>query len=134
MTKYVCIQNYFITVYYKYMDNEHKRILLFLIGCMGSRFGTVYLSKNNSQLLPTIGKLAILPAIGFFVIYFGHLRKTGAEVFGENIWWDKLRPLHGLLWGIFSYYAIHGNTGAWKILLIDTLIGLFSFLKFHEFI
>mgnify|MGYP001558604715 FL=1 len=82
----------------------------------------------------TKGKLAIIPAIGFLLIYFGNLRKTGAEVFGEKIWWNNLRPLHGLLWGLFAYYAMQNNNDAWKILLLDTLIGLFSFSKFHKFI
>jgi len=75
------------------------------------------------------GALAI--AIGFFYVYFTGSRKTGAEVFGDKIWWNDLRPVHGLLYSLFAYNAITGNTYSWVYLLVDVLIGLASFLIFH---
>lgn len=114
------------------MDNIHKRFLLFLIGCIGMRFYFVYLAKNsNSVLLKKMGYLALLPAIGFLYIYFSGARQTGAEVFGDKIWWNNLRPIHSALYFTFAYNAINGNPMAWVYLLIDVVIGLISFLSFH---
>ena len=115
------------------MNTIQKRFLLFLIGCIGTRSLFVYLAKNASvQNLMYIGYLALLPAIGFLYIYFSGARKTGAEVFGEKIWWNNLRPVHSLLYFIFAYNAINGNKMSWVYLLIDVIIGLLSFLA-HNF-
>lgn len=111
-----------------------QRILLFLVLCMGTRYGLTFISKTKTHLLPTLGLLTLVPTIGFLVIYFFNLRKTGIETGGEIIWWGSLRPLHGLLYGIFSYMALNNNPEAWKILFLDTTIGLIAFLRFHQFI
>lgn len=114
------------------MTAIQKRILLFLIGCIGTRFLLVHLAKNAStNYLPIMGYLALLPAIGFFYIYFTGVRKTGAEVFGDKIWWNDLRPIHGTLYALFAFNAICKNTNAWIYLLVDVFIGLTSFLYFH---
>ena len=114
------------------MNSIQKRFLLFLIGCIGLRSLFVYISKNvNTQLLMYMGYLALIPAVGFFYIYLSGSRQTGAEVFGEKIWWNNLRPIHGLLYFLFGYNAIIGNKNAWIYLLIDVIIGLISFLIFH---
>jgi hypothetical protein len=75
-----------------------------------------------------MGALAIIPAVGFMTIYFGGLRKTGAEVFGERIWWNNLRPLHGLLYALFAYMALQRDNRAWIVLLIDVVIGFTAFV------
>ena len=114
------------------MNTIQKRFLLFLIGCIGTRSLFVYLAKNASETyLMYMCYLALLPAIGFLYIYFTGARKTGAEVFGEKIWWNDLRPLHSALYFIFAYNAINGNKMAWVYLLIDVVIGLISFLIHH---
>ena len=114
------------------MNTIQKRFLLFLVACIGTRSLFVYLAKNEStQVLMYMGYLAVLPAIGFLYIYFSGARKTGAEVFGEKIWWNNLRPLHSALYFIFAYNAINGNNMAWIYLFIDVIIGLVSFLSYH---
>jgi hypothetical protein len=114
------------------MNDIQKRFLLFLIGCIGTRTLFVLIAKNaGEKYLPLLGYLALLPAIGFIYIYLTGSRKTGAEVFGEKIWWNDLRPLHSLLYFLFAYNAIIGNTKAWIYLLIDVIFGLISFLFFH---
>ena len=107
------------------MDNALKRILLFLIGCMGARLALVYIAYTIPlKWLPYMGMLAIVPALGFTIIYLGGLRKTGAEVFGERIWWNDLRPLHALLYGLFAYFALRKEQDvAWRILLLDVCVG-----------
>ena len=114
------------------MNTIQKRFLLFLFGCIGTRTLLVYLAKNaNKTYLRYMGYLAILPAIGFFYLFITDSRKTGPEVFGDKIWWNNLRPIHGLMYALFAYHAINGNDFAWIYLLIDVIIGLISFLSFH---
>lgn len=114
------------------MDTLHKRYLLFLVACIGSRSLLVLLAKTlKTAYLPYMGALALLPAIGFFYIYFTGSRKTGAEVFGQKIWWNELRPLHGTLYLLFSYLAITKNSYAYVALLVDVIIGLLAFFNHH---
>ena len=109
-----------------------KRFLLFLVGCIGTRSLLVYIAKNiDITLLKYMGYITLIPAFGFIFIYLTGARKTGAEVFGDKIWWNDLRPIHGILYLLFSYNAINGNKSAWVFLLIDVLLGLTSFLIYH---
>ena len=78
-----------------------------------------------------LGYVALLPAIGFMYIYLTGSRETGAEVFGEKIWWNDLRPIHSILYFLFAYNAIMGNKLSWIYLLVDVLFGLVSFLIHH---
>ena len=120
-------------MYYN-MNTIQKRFILFLIGCIGTRTLFVYLAKNaNRTYLQYMGYLSILPAIGFFYLFLTGSRKTGAEVFGDKIWWNNLRPIHGLTYSLFAYNAINGNKFAWIYLLADVMIGLVSFLIFHYY-
>ncbi len=114
------------------MNNIQKRFILFLFGCIGTRSLLVYIAKTtNKTYLMYMGYLALLPAIGFFYLYLTGSRETGLEVFGDKIWWNNLRPIHGILYFLFAYNAIIGNQTAWVYLLVDVLFGLTSFLIFH---
>lgn len=115
------------------MNNIQKRFLLFLGGCIPARLFFVLLAKYGNRTIQTLlGIMSFIIATGFLVIYFGKLRETGLETGGEKIWWNHLRPLHSLLYFAFFYNIFFGNSvNAWKILLIDVLLGLFSFLHFH---
>ena len=114
------------------MNNIQKRFLLFIFGCISIRLLFVYIAKTiDNSYLPILGLLALIPAIGFFYIFFTNSRETGPEVFGEKIWWNNLRILHGLLYLIFAILAITRQSYAWIPLLIDVSIGLLSFLYFH---
>ena len=116
------------------MNTIQKRVLLFLIGCIGTRSLFVYLAKHsNKTYLRYMGYLSTLPAIGFFYLFLTGSRKTGTEVFGDKIWWNNLRPIHGVLYLLFAYNAINGNMDAWIYLLVDVIIGLASFLLFHYY-
>ena len=114
------------------MNTIQKRFLLFLIGCIGTRLLFVYIAKNiGLKMLKYMGYLFLLPAFGFIFIYLTGARKTGPEVFGDKIWWNDLRPIHGILYLLFAYNAIHGNKNAWIYLLIDVILGLTGFLIHH---
>lgn len=115
------------------LTDIQKRLALFSFGCVGTRLLLAYMSAIvSSTVLRGMGILALVPAIGFAVIYVKGLRVTGPEVFGDRIWWNDLRPVHAVLYGLFAYLAITGAQGlAWKVLFIDVLIGLAAFLAFH---
>lgn len=114
------------------LNTIQKRFLLFLIGCIGLRTLFVFVAKKVSlTILPYLGLLAILPAIGFMTIFLTGIRPTGGEVFGDKIWWNVLRPVHALLYALFAYSAITKQRDAWKFLAIDVLVGLISFLTYH---
>ena len=114
------------------MNNIQKRILLFLIGCIGVRSLFVVIAKYiNTNYLPYLGYLALLPAIGFIYIYLTGTRQSGPETFGDKIWWNNLRPIHAILYLLFAYNAIIGNKQAWIYLLADVLFGLINFLIYH---
>lgn len=111
---------------------DTKRMLLFLIGCIGTRLLFVYIAKISSvQVLKYMGYLALLPALGFMYIFLTGSRKTGPEVFGEKIWWNHLRPIHSLIYFVFSYNAINGNKQSWVYLLADVSIGLLAYLTHY---
>ena len=115
------------------MNTIQKRFALFLIGCIGLRSFLVYIAKTvDLKYLQVLGYLAIIPAIGFSYIFLTGSRKTGAEVFGDKIWWNNLRPIHAILYTLFAYNAINKNRKAWIYLLIDVIIGLISFLVYHS--
>ena len=111
---------------------ETKRLLLFLVGCIGTRSLLAYISKTISpEYLSYMGYAALVPAFGFAYIFLTGSRKTGAEVFGEKIWWNNLRPVHSFLYFAFAYNAINKNKNSWMFLFIDVLFGLTSFLLHH---
>lgn len=135
----ILIMVLFVTYLYKrnyirimYMNTLQRRFLLFLVGCIGTRTLVAILAKNiDIKYLTFLGYIALLPAFGFLYIYLTGSRKTGAEVGGEKIWWNSLRPLHSFMYFLFAYYAIIQNRDAWRVLALDVVIGLMAFLYHH---
>lgn len=114
------------------MNTLQKRWFIFLTGCIGSRLTLVYLARTATPTtLQGLGALALLPAIGFWYLYLTGRRKTGPEVFGDRIWWNYLRPVHGTLYAIFAVLALFGNSWAWILLLVDVLFGLSAWAHHH---
>jgi hypothetical protein len=109
---------------------ELKRILLFLFGCMGARFSLTWVAYRFPEMLPILGLFALCVSIGFTVIYLKGWRKTGIETGGQPIWWNDLRPFHAFMYGLFALLALSGvKEHAWKILLLDTIIGFLAFVN-----
>jgi len=80
--------------------------------------------RAGPELLAAMGALALLPGLGFLVIWAAGLRRSGAETFGSPIWWDALRPLHGALWLAAGALALSGRRGgAASALWADVAIG-----------
>lgn len=113
------------------MNNYTKRILLFLFGCITTRLLFVIIAKKNTEYLPYLGALALLPVIGWIYIYLTNSRQTGPEVFGDKIWWNDLRPIHATLYSLFAITAFMKKEYAWKFLLADVILGLSAFSYHH---
>ena len=114
------------------MNAMQKRFLLFLGGCIPARLALVWLAKQTPQkYLIYLGYLALLPAFGFLYLYFTGKRTSGLETQGAPIWWTNIRIVHGLLYLLFAYYAIHRDKNAYQILLVDVCLGLVMFLRHH---
>jgi hypothetical protein len=114
------------------MDNKTKRMGLFLIGCIGVRtLAAWFAATADRPTLRIMSYVAALISLGFILIYVNGWRKTGPEVFGDKIWWNRLRPVHSLLYGLFAYFAYVGNRNSYVFLAVDVTIGLLAFLAHH---
>ena len=112
-----------------------KHALFFIIGCLGTRALFAYLAKRaDTSQLRWLGYLALIPAIGFIYIFLTGSRPTGLEVGDGRIWWNNLRPIHAGMYLLFAYLAITGSTMyAWRVLVVDVLLGLGAFLVHYYF-
>ena len=114
------------------MNILQKRFMVFLLLCIPSRIIIALIAKYiDPKYLPYLGYLSIIPAIGFAYIFIFGKRKTGAETFGQKIWWNYLRPVHSFMFALFAYLAINKNKNSHIVLFTDTFIGLVSFLYYH---
>ena len=112
------------------MNKLEKRITLFLLGCIPVRFLFVYIAKNiPTNYLQLTAPITLIMGLGFLYFFFAG-KETGATL-EEVAWWHNLRPIHGLLYILYSYYAYKKNSDAYKILLIDVIFGLLSFFIYH---
>lgn len=119
----------------EYLEKNKKRLLMFLFGCLGTRtaLGLFISSKFCNKIICKIVNIAIVAmGLGFLFIYFGDLRKTGLETGGNKIWWNHLRPFHGIMYLIAGYYLfINERKYSSNVILIDTLFGFIAWLLFH---
>lgn len=113
------------------MNDIQKRFLLFIFGCILMRTIIVIIAKDRQEWLPVMGYFSMIIAFGFLFIWSTGARQTGPEVFGGKVWWNDVRPIHGLLYLLFGISAIQQNPNSWIILLADVLIGATGFLNFH---
>ncbi len=112
------------------LTDIQRRILFFLIGCIGIRLSFVYLAKNMSLIiLQLMGILAITISIGLMYSALIKYKKGDKGAFGGIVWWNDMRFFHSITYAIFSYLALTKNQMlAWKILLFDVIIGLGVFI------
>jgi hypothetical protein len=110
---------------------DQRRVIYFLGGCIAVRTALTVIAKLYPELAQTLAPLALLPVVGWLYIYFVSGRDTGPEVFGGKIWWNELRPLHAMLWSLFSLYAWKGKSYAWILLGADTALGLGAWVWHH---
>lgn len=110
-----------------------NKTLKFLIGCLGTRLMLTFLAKYVGQKnREKIAYITMFISVTFITLYLFDLRKTGAEAEGL-IWWNKLRPIHGVMYFLFSIYTFKKEKFSWIFLLIDTILGfIFWYLKYYK--
>lgn len=117
---------------------ETKRFLVFILGCIGSRLSLSMIAKYIMiDYLPLLAIFTIPISISFMYLYiFGNdvVDKQLEWLGDKKIWWNQLRPVHSILFMIFSILAINKSSYSWLILLLDTIIGLISWLIHHNII
>jgi uncharacterized membrane protein YdcZ (DUF606 family) len=107
-----------------------SQLILFLFVCLVIRFLFVivalYVSPDTVKLY--MSPIAFVIGISFIVIYLFDLRKTGQEVIGKSksIWWNNLRPVHGIMYLLFAIAGYHKMKFAWVFLLIDVILGILA--------
>ena len=113
------------------MNKIQKRFFLFSI-CIFVRTILVLLAYYlDTKYVYYMSYPAFLIGLGFIVIYLGDLRNTGGEVFGDNIWWNDLRTIHGFNYLFFAYLAFTKNKNSYIPLVIDVILGTIVFIIYH---
>lgn len=108
-----------------------KASVLFLTLCVSSRLLIAYLVSTRNPDNQWIAAALLVPAIGFLTIYAKGLRQNPAETFGCELWWNDLRPVHGLLYAAAAVLVLKKSSFAHYPLYLDVLIGVaaFAFIK-----
>jgi hypothetical protein len=119
--------------------SDPRSAVLFWLACIPTRALLVYLAYafEHSQIddkyrLPFLG-LVLFIGLPFFYRYLSGTRQSGPETFGRPIWWNTLRPIHGLIYTVFAVLFYYRVKGAYVLLLLDLCIGIYAelFLKKH---
>lgn len=109
------------------------RAALFLLLCIAIRTAlAMWVRRASVSHLWYIGLVLLLQSFGFAYIYMYGLRKSGGETFGCPIWWNDMRPVHAIMYGTASWFALRGNGNTTStVLMVDVLMGLAAFSCFH---
>jgi hypothetical protein len=114
------------------MLSKEKRIVYFLLGCIGVRtilaISPLYLDKSLFYMLGTI---TMIIGTSFLYLYFFNGRMNAPEGGGVT-WWANYRLIHGLLYICASIYLFQKKRLAWLPLTIDVLLGLILFIINHS--
>jgi hypothetical protein len=88
---------------------------------------------NVRGLYSLLGLMVCSIGICFWYIYWFNLRKTGLEVFGDVIWWNDMRPVHGIMYILAGVALLSKDYKgyAWKLIVADTVVGLVKFTDYH---
>lgn len=107
--------------------NTDSRIALFLTCCLSARIFLTLLAKNgSSRVRNVLAVFTLIVSIGFMYQYIYNPTKPGA--FGGQPWWNKMRPVHALLYFLFALLVFLGKGDiAWIILAIDVVLGFINF-------
>lgn len=113
------------------LSSVQKSRLLFLTLCLPLRLAIVYAAASQPSLRVPLAVLMAVLAIGITFIYLTGSRQTGTETFGEPIWWNNLRPIHGALWALSSLLLFQNSPLAPYVLGADVAIGFGAFYSHH---
>ena len=111
-----------------------NRIALFLGVCIVLRSVLAYAAyRLPSTTVYYMAFPALVIGASMILLFLTGWRKTGVEVNNERIWWNPIRPVHGMLYLAFAYLALMQHPLAYVPLVIDVVFGLTAFTVFHLF-
>lgn len=114
-------------------QNNTYRMIIFLFGCIGLRLSIGLFARSflcHGLLCKILAYSLLIMGFGFLFIYFSGIREKGLETGGEKIWWNTLRPIHGILYIIAGYLlSTNQNILSSNVIIFDTLIGLLSWFN-----
>jgi hypothetical protein len=104
--------------------------------CLIIRTGLIYLAylavKEKSPNYRLAFSLMYLTfSVGFLYQFVFKPRQKGA--FGQEIWWDYLRPVHALIYLYTAYLIYEKNMAFIPLLVADNLIGLTGHVFYHYY-
>jgi hypothetical protein len=108
-------------------EDKITRNIIFFFFCIGIRVLIPFIIKKKEIIKYKLIISLILFIIGFsfILIRATNSRKVGIETGNKPIWWDNLRPIHGLLYLLSSYFVYTDQIDrASKTLLFDVYFGL----------
>ena len=88
----------------------------------------VYLNYNNNFRLLFV-LFYLFSGMGLFYHFITKNRKKGA--FSQNIWWDFLRPIHGIIFILVAILLYYKYKNTYILLFLDTFIGIYFFMKYR---
>tara|TARA_Y100000389_G_C17387066_1_gene477666 strand:- start:246 stop:587 length:342 start_codon:yes stop_codon:yes gene_type:complete len=112
----------------------YKRNLIFWFGCILFRVILAVIAYiAPPHILKKLSFITIIPAFNFIFMYLFSIKETKSSrgFFKGKIWWNELRPIHGILYLLFSIYAFREKKFAYKILVLDVIIAIFSKLLYN---
>jgi hypothetical protein len=96
-----------------------SQVKLFFLLCIIVRLFIVYVVYKYPSNILIIPLLVI--SIGF--IYQTLYKPRNKGTFGQNIWWEFLRPFHALTYLVASILVYNKNKYAPHVLLFDLIVG-----------
>ena len=108
------------------------RISYLYIACILIRLSIIYftyLSILFNKQYQLFAALYAALGTGSFYHWITKSRKKGA--FQQTIWWEYLRPVHGILFMLAAYLIYQKNELYLPILLLDTSIGIMGHINQH---
>jgi nicotinamide riboside transporter PnuC len=106
------------------------RLIAFGFGCVVLRSFIVALaahlgSKLDKSWLNALVVVFVLFSMLFYRKYMKHFTQTAqVGLFGGTVWWNDMRLLHSVIYGLFGALAILNAPHAWALLLMDVVLGI----------
>jgi hypothetical protein len=120
--------------------------VVFVFGCLGVRAALTYVAEQYyaSKWIPLLALFCAAVGFGMLFLWATGGRRSAPESSAPDgkVWWDSLRPVHGLLW-LFAGIALSPlssskttqmlvgpPSAAWYYLGLDTLLGAVAYLVY----
>ena len=108
-----------------------NRSNIFILLCIPCRLLIAHVAKIISdKYLKKMGYVYGLLSIGFMYAYLNNMQNTPG--INGHIWRQNIRPVFSLIYAGFSILAISKNTNSYKLLYVDAIFGILSFLMLKK--